>query len=177
VFAQWEHEMSITESAGARRPGQLFRNLSAKVASIPMILTALVVFVGGTLWTILYSFTNSRLLPRLNFIGIAQYERLWSTPRWLTSIENLLIYGALSLVFSLLIGFTLAALLDQKIRFENAFGRSSSIPSRFLSSSPASSGNGSSIPISACSISCAASAGRVLPSIPSTISRSSSMAF
>jgi glucose/mannose transport system permease protein len=113
--------MSINDSTAARRPGQLFRNLNAKIASIPMILTALVVFVGGTLWTVLYSFTNSRLLPRLNFVGLDQYERLWSTPRWLTSIENLLIYGVLSLIFSLTIGFLLAALLDQKIRFENAF--------------------------------------------------------
>jgi len=103
------------------RPSQLLRNLSAKIASIPMILTALVVFVGGTAWTIVYSFTNSRLLPRLTFVGLEQYERLWSTPRWLTSIENLLIYGSLSLVFQLLIGFLLAALLDQKIRFEDTF--------------------------------------------------------
>jgi glucose/mannose transport system permease protein len=110
------------EAASApARPSRLFRNLNAKVASIPMILTALVVFVGGTGWTILHSFTNSRLLPRLNFIGLAQYERLWTTPRWLVSIENLLIYGSLSLIFSLLIGFMLAALLDQKIRFEDTF--------------------------------------------------------
>ena len=102
-------------------PSRLFRNLNAKVASIPMILTALVVFVGGTAWTVVYSFTNSRLLPRLNFVGLSQYERLWGTPRWLVSIENLLIYGCLSLVFSLLIGFLLAALLDQKIRFEDTF--------------------------------------------------------
>lgn len=102
-------------------PSRLFRNLSAKIASIPMVLTALVVFVGGTAWTVLYSFTNSRLLPRLNFVGLDQYERLWTTPRWLTSIENLLVYGALSLVFSLVIGFLLAALLDQKIRFEDTF--------------------------------------------------------
>jgi glucose/mannose transport system permease protein len=102
-------------------PSRLFRNMSAKIASIPMVLTALVVFVGGTAWTVLYSFTNSRLLPRLKFIGLDQYERLWSTPRWLTSIENLLVYGSLSLVFSLVIGFLLAALLDQKIRFEDAF--------------------------------------------------------
>jgi glucose/mannose transport system permease protein len=113
--------MSIDESAAVRRPSQLFRNLNAKIASIPMILTALVIFVGGTFWTVLYSFTNSRLLPRLNFVGLDQYERLWSAPRWLTSIENLLIYGILSLIFSLVIGFLLAALLDQKIRFENTF--------------------------------------------------------
>jgi glucose/mannose transport system permease protein len=112
--------MSISESQ-ARRPNQLFRNLNAKIASIPMILTALVIFVGGTLWTVLYSFTNSKLLPRLNFVGLDQYERLWSAPRWLTSIENLLTYGILSLIFSLTIGFVLAALLDQKIRFENTF--------------------------------------------------------
>lgn len=105
----------------SQRPNQLFRNLNAKIASIPMVLTALVVFVGGTLWTVTYSFTNSKLLPRLNFVGFDQYERLWSTSRWLVSIQNLLIYGALSLVFSLVIGFLLAVLLDQKIRFENTF--------------------------------------------------------
>ena len=43
-----------------------------------MILTALVVFVGGTAWTIVYSFTNSKLLPRCQFVGLDQYERLWS---------------------------------------------------------------------------------------------------
>jgi glucose/mannose transport system permease protein len=112
--------MSISESY-AKRPSQLLRNLNAKIASIPMILTALVIFLGGTLWTVLYSFTNSRLLPKLNFVGLDQYYRLWSAPRWLTSIENLVTYGILSLIFSLVIGFVLAALLDQKIRFENTF--------------------------------------------------------
>ncbi|PZO80873.1 MAG: sugar ABC transporter permease [Mesorhizobium amorphae] len=105
----------------AKRPYQLFRNLSAKIASIPMILTALVIFLGGTIWTVVYSFTSSRLLPRLNFVGLDQYERLWATPRWLVSIENLFIYGVLMLVLSLAIGFLLAALMDQKIRFEDTF--------------------------------------------------------
>ncbi|MDI6027878.1 sugar ABC transporter permease [Corticibacterium sp. UT-5YL-CI-8] len=103
------------------RPNRLFRNLNAKIAAIPMIATALVIFVGGTAWTVLYSFTNSRLLPRFNFVGIEQYQRLWAAPRWLVAVENLVIYGVLSLVFSLLIGFVMAALLDQKIRFENTF--------------------------------------------------------
>jgi glucose/mannose transport system permease protein len=105
----------------SKRPNQLFRNLSAKIASIPMILVALVIFVGGTAWTVFYSFTNSKLLPRLSFVGLAQYERLWTTNKWLVAIENLLVFGALSLVFSLVIGFLLAALLDQKIRFEDTF--------------------------------------------------------
>lgn len=103
------------------RPSQVFRNLNSKVASIPMVLTASVVFVGGTIWTVVHSFTNSKLLPRLNFVGLDQYERLWNSNKWLISIENLFIYGVLSLIFSLVIGFMLAALLDQKIRFEDTF--------------------------------------------------------
>ena len=86
-----------------------------------MILTALVVFVGGTAWTVVHSFTSSRLLPKLDFVGFDQYERLWSTRRWMISIENLAIYGICSLILTLFIGFTLAALLDRKIRFENTF--------------------------------------------------------
>jgi glucose/mannose transport system permease protein len=111
----------MEKSKNGERPKRLFRNLSAKIASIPMILTAVVVFLGGTLWTVLYSFTSSRLLPKLNFVGIDQYERLWNTRRWLISIENLALFGLFSMVFTLVVGFTLAALLDRKIRFENTF--------------------------------------------------------
>ena len=110
----------MTDHSPKRRI-RLLRNLNAKVASIPMIVTVLVVFIGGTAWTIVYSFTSSKLLPRLNYVGLEQYERLWDTPRWLVAIKNLAIYGALSLVFQLAIGFLLAALMDQKIRFENTF--------------------------------------------------------
>lgn len=104
-----------------RHPRRLFRNFNSKIAALPMIFTALVVFVGGTLWTVFYSFTNSKLLPREKFVGFDQYERLWSTSRWVISIENLMLYGVFSLIFSLVIGFCLAALLDQKIRFEDTF--------------------------------------------------------
>ena len=105
--------------AQSGRPNQLFRNLNAKIAALPMIFTALVVFLGGTVWTVIYSF--SKLLPRANFVGLDQYSRLWDQSRWIISIDNLFIYGFFSLVFSLVIGFLLAALLDQKIRFENTF--------------------------------------------------------
>ena len=98
-----------------------FRHPHAKIAAIPMILTTLVVFVGGTAWTVVYSFTNSKLLPRLKFVGFQQYDRLWSNSRWQVSIENLMLYGVFALVFTIAIGFLLAVLLDQKIRFEDTF--------------------------------------------------------
>ena len=100
---------------------RLFRHPHAKIVAIPMILTTLVVFVGGTAWTVVYSFTNSKLLPRLKFVGFQQYDRLWSNSRWQVSIENLMLYGVFALVFTIAIGFLLAVLLDQKIRFEDTF--------------------------------------------------------
>ncbi len=103
----------------SKRPNRLFRNLSAKIAALPMIAVALCVFVGCTLWTVYHSFTKSRMLPSDKWVGLDQYERLWSTSKWLVAVENLAIFGACMMVLSLVIGFTLAALLDQKIRFEN----------------------------------------------------------
>lgn len=106
---------------GLAKPNALTRHLTAKVASLPMILTALVVFVGGPIWTVIYSFTSSRALQELTFVGFDQYERLFATPRWNASVENILLYAGLSLLFTFVIGFILAALLDQKVRFENTF--------------------------------------------------------
>ena len=112
---------SVPPSLSGKRPSKLFRNWMAKMASLPMILTALVVFVGGTAWTVTYSFTGSRMLPRTKWVGLDQYERLWSSDRWIISITNLGIYGICSLILTLFIGFTLAACLDRKIRFEGVF--------------------------------------------------------
>lgn len=107
--------------ARVRPPNSLLRNLSSKISAIPMILIGLGVFVGGTIWTVVFSFTDSRLLPRLRFVGFDQYERLWSTQRWIVSIENLAIYGVVSLILTMTLGFFLAALLDRKIRYEDTF--------------------------------------------------------
>lgn len=103
------------------KPNPLTRNLTSKIATLPMVVTALVVFVGCSLWTVVYSFTSSRSLPVNDFVGFKQYERLFSTSRWDQAVENLMFYGVLALFFSFVVGFVLAAFLDQKIRFESTF--------------------------------------------------------
>ncbi|MDO6590969.1 sugar ABC transporter permease [Loktanella sp. D2R18] len=118
--------MALSEATDAgragptKKPTRLFKNMASKIAAVPMVFTALVIFVGGTVWTIVYSFTSSGLLPRLKWVGLDQYERLWNSRKWLVSIENLAIYGICSLILTLVIGFTLAALLDRKVRGEGA---------------------------------------------------------
>ena len=107
--------------AEARGRAWWTRNISAKIAAIPMVATALVVFLGGSIWTVVYSFTDSKLLPRMRWVGLDQYERLWSASRWTISIQNLMFYGVMSLVFTVVMGFILAVLMDQKIRHEDTF--------------------------------------------------------
>jgi glucose/mannose transport system permease protein len=119
-------DLSVQRTETGGRPNRFFqhlflRNLAAKIAATPMVLTVLVVFVGCTLWTVFYSFTSSKLLPNNTFIGFDQYERLFQTNRWNTSVVNLLILGSLSLVLTMGLGLLLAILMDQKIRFESAF--------------------------------------------------------
>jgi glucose/mannose transport system permease protein len=114
-----------TRDSDFDQPGYIERSLvhklSSKIAAVPMAFSAVGVFVIATLWTVYHSFTSSRMLPKNEFVGVAQYERLWNSDRWFVSIENLAIYGICSMVFSLFVGFMLAAMLDQKIRFENTF--------------------------------------------------------
>lgn len=113
--------MAVIEEGSRRKPSGMFRNLNAKIAALPMIATVLVVFIGCTFWTVAYSFTSSKSLPVWNFVGFDQYVRLFGASRWHVSVRNLAIYGVLCMGFSLVVGFLLAALMDQKIRFENTF--------------------------------------------------------
>jgi glucose/mannose transport system permease protein len=117
---------AITETAAVKPPIKLFRNLTAKMAMTPMMATVIFVFIGCTAWTIFYSMTVSRVLPAADplgqdFVGLDQYVRLFASNRWQISVRNLAIYGVLALTFVFVIGFILAVLMDQKIRFENTF--------------------------------------------------------
>jgi len=113
--------MAVIDEGSRGKPTGIFRNLNAKIAALPMIATVLVIFVGCTLWTVAYSFTSSKSLPVWNFVGFDQYVRLFGASRWHVSVHNLAIYGVLCMGFSLVLGFLLAVLMDQKIRFENTF--------------------------------------------------------
>ena len=103
------------------KPAWLARNWMTLVSSTPMIFAAVVVFTGCSIWTIIYSFTASRTLPELTWVGFDQYVRLFGAARWNYAYKNLILYGVVSLTFSFVFGFLMAVLLDQKIRFENTF--------------------------------------------------------
>jgi glucose/mannose transport system permease protein len=97
------------------------KNVASYVALIPAFIIVVFAYLGTMLWTVQISFTDSKLLPSMNFIGIRQYERLFATSRWIISLENMVIFGIGLIAVCLVLGFLMAAALDQKIRFENTF--------------------------------------------------------
>lgn len=93
--------------------------IAPQVALLPATLIALVVYCGATGWTLWISLTNSRMLPSSVFVGMRQYDSLMSNERWQVSVENIVIFGILFILASLVLGFVLAAFIDQKVRAES----------------------------------------------------------
>lgn len=86
----------------------------------PSFAASLFFVYGFILWTVYISFTRSGVLPNYRLAGLAQYVRLWDTPRWYVALENLLVFSSLFMVGCMAIGILLAILLDQRIRIEGA---------------------------------------------------------
>lgn len=102
------------------KPRQLLRQFTIWSALLPMATTVLVVYLGTVLWSLKVSMSNSRTFPSGEFVGMAQYERLFENERWLLSLENLALYGVLFIVACMVIGFLLAVFIDQKVMAEGA---------------------------------------------------------
>lgn len=89
-----------------------------KIVLAPTFVICLVFFYGFILWTAVLSMTPSRLLPRYEFVGLAQYVELFNNDRWWLALKNLATFGSLFIFFCLAMGLLLAILLDQRIRAE-----------------------------------------------------------
>lgn len=92
----------------------------AHLALLPMAVTAVLGYLGMTLWSLRVSFSSSRTFPADDYVGFAQYARLFANERWLQSLHNLAIYGVLFVATCLILGFLLAALIDRQVRCESA---------------------------------------------------------
>ncbi|PZX12665.1 carbohydrate ABC transporter permease [Celeribacter halophilus] len=94
------------------------QNWIPKLVLSPSLALTLVFVYGFILFTVYLSFTNSRMLPNTDFVGFANYERLWGLRAWWVAIKNLAVFSSLYIVICIGIGLMLAIFLDQKIRGE-----------------------------------------------------------
>jgi glucose/mannose transport system permease protein len=97
--------------------GRIERNLSRLVVA-PSVALSLFFVYGFILWTAYISFSRSKMMPVYSLIGLTNYVKLWNQDRWHVAIGNLGVFGLCFVGFCLLIGITLAVLLDQRIRAE-----------------------------------------------------------
>ena len=105
--------------AAAARPWAKLRRAAVPWAALlPLALTVLVAYLGSALWTLRVSLSSARTFPSGDFVGLAQYERLFANERWLLSLQNLAIYGVLFIAACMVLGFLLAVFIDQKVRGE-----------------------------------------------------------
>jgi glucose/mannose transport system permease protein len=91
-----------------------------KLVLAPGVVLGFAFIYGLMLWNGLLSVSASRMLPNYEFVGLAQYARLFEMDRWWVALKNLLVFGVGYVGGSLLLGLALAILLDQKIRAEGA---------------------------------------------------------
>ena len=95
-------------------------NVLPKLVLAPTTAAMVVCIYGFLFWTGALSLTKSRLLPQWDFVGFEQYDRLFANPRWEVALNNLWVFGVLFIGIALVLGLTLAILLDQRIRGEGA---------------------------------------------------------
>ncbi|MCU0856770.1 MAG: sugar ABC transporter permease, partial [Rhodobacteraceae bacterium] len=89
-----------------------------KLVLAPSFAVTLLFVYGFILFTVVLSFTGSKMLPRFTWVGFENYEKLWALPAWHTAIGNIAIFATLYIVICTIIGLMLAIFLDQKIRGE-----------------------------------------------------------
>lgn len=75
--------------------------------------------VGFTAWTTWLSFTPSDLLPEYDWAGLRSYRAVLRTENTAIAYANLLVYGVGYVGLTMIVGFVLAVLIDQRIRAEN----------------------------------------------------------
>jgi glucose/mannose transport system permease protein len=113
------------EGGAAASLRERLQNVVPKLVLAPSFIIVLVFVYGFNLWTLLLSFTSSKAFSNFNFIGLANYQKLWTwtfetdpPSNWYTALVNMGLFGGIYIVFCLVLGLALAILLDQKIRGE-----------------------------------------------------------
>jgi glucose/mannose transport system permease protein len=89
---------------------------------IPSI-TAVAIFVYGFIgWSMRVSLSKWKgLNPDFTWVGLAQYAKLFEDPRFKIDVRNTVMFTLLFIAACLIIGLTLAILLDQKLKGEAIF--------------------------------------------------------
>ena len=115
--------LSSTKTASSeRRPlRERFSSIVPHLVLAPSLFATFVYVFVFAAWTIWISLSNSGDLPDYSFAGFQHYAELWVNLRWRIAYTNLFVFSALYVIGTMVIGLTLAILIDQRVRAEALF--------------------------------------------------------
>lgn len=87
-------------------------DLSARFVLFPALLVTMIFVYGFILFTVYLSFTGSTILPRFDWVGGANYSRLFQLDNWYIALTNMGIFFVLYIGISTILGLFLAILID-----------------------------------------------------------------
>ncbi|RVH51406.1 sugar ABC transporter permease [Sinorhizobium meliloti] len=93
------------------------RHMSWLVVTPSVVAIGIAVY-GFMFWTGIISLTSSSVMPNYDFVGLDQYQRLWSHRIWLVAVDNIVVSSMLFIVLAVAIGLALAIFLDQRLQGE-----------------------------------------------------------
>jgi|UniRef100_A0A7C4PKG3 multiple sugar transport system permease protein len=121
-------QFQITSPSPAPQPRQRFRLTMRKREALmgyvflsPWILGFLIFLAGPMLASIYLSLTNYKMIQPPQWIGLANYERMFTDPFVATSLRVTTIFTALSVPLSIVLALSVALLLNQKIVASGVF--------------------------------------------------------
>ena len=97
-------------------------DLTARFVLLPTVLVSMVFVYAFILFTIYLSFTNSKILPVFDWVGIRNYVTLFHLDNWYIALTNMVIFFVLYIGISAVLGLFLAVLIDLN-RFGERFFR------------------------------------------------------
>ena len=112
--------MMESRQGSTESPGTMPSEWLPKLVVAPTFVGALVFIYGFIAWNGWLSLSSSRMLPKYDWAGFIQYEKLFGNDRWWVAAENLFVFGGLFILICTVLGLLLAILLDQRIRAEGA---------------------------------------------------------
>ena len=90
-----------------------FETWLPKLVVTPAFVLGFAFIYGLMVWNGVLSLSASRMLPNYEWVGLAQYEKLWEMDRWWVALKNLGIFGVGYVGGSLAIGVVLAEVQEE----------------------------------------------------------------
>jgi multiple sugar transport system permease protein len=104
--------ITITPSRGPKREAR-----TAWTFISPAIVVILGLGIVPVIWSLLLSFQANDLVTPSRWVGLDNYDALVQDPKFGQAVRNTLVYTALYVPLSVVLGLALALVLNQRIRF------------------------------------------------------------